>query len=388
MENKKKNILLISFVFSPNIGGVESHLDELCSFLVNKGHAITVVTYKPIITNEKAPFKEKKKGITIYRIPWLRMNLFNRLEKIPVLEFLYIVPGILFFSFFYILINTRKIDVLQVHGFNMAFVGAVLHMLFRKKLVINTHVSFYFPKKSLYSQILSRVLNFADSILVLTKRAKKELIKIGISPKKIIVYHQWINEALFNSKNQIQSREKFNLPKNSFIVSFTGRFVPAKGVNLLLQAAKKVQADVVFTFVGSGPLLSVIKEESTYNKRIKYIGKISQKDLPYYYCAADVCIIPSFQATSTYAEGIPRVFIESLQCGTPVVVTQTGGVEELINKNIGYTIQPSVTSISQTIEGLYKKKKFLTKMKLACKEFAQKEFGFTSNAKIIEKSLL
>ncbi len=384
---KTRHVLLLSFVFSPNIGGVESHLDDLCEYLSHKNYKITVITYQPIITKGWAPFKEEKKNLTIFRLPQLKFNLFNKLERFPILEILYLVPLVFIFSTAFIIYTRKRVDVVQAHGFNMAIVAYLLKKIFKKKTVINTHVSFSFPQKTFYTKMLFKVLSSADFVLVLTEGAKKELEKIGLVKEKIIVYHQWIDTRLFNEKNKRESRIKLNLPLQKFVVFFAGRLVPAKGVQMLLQASRKVSSDILFVFVGSGPLEQEIKKMTEKSKSVFFAGKVPKEDLPYYYSAANICIIPSFQATSTYAEGIPRVLIEALTCGTPVVATNTGGVGELLHEKVGFYIQPTVRSIVSTIHILSKKETLLEKMSSDCHEYAASVFGKLKNAKIIEKSL-
>lgn len=384
----KPTILLLSFVFSPNIGGVESHLDDLCSYLIKKDYKVVVMTYQPLISKATAPIIAKKHNLTIFRIPHIKFNLFNRLEKFPVLQILYLTPSIFLFSFLYLLVNNKKIDVIQTHGFNMAFVGAILSVVFKKKFTVNTHVSFNFSKKTLYSVILKNVLNRASRILVLTNNARKELVRIGISKEKIIVYHQWIDEKMFKPLDKKISREKLSLPQNSFIVFFAGRFVPAKGVSLILKAARKISQNIQFVFVGSGPLAEHIRKAQENNPSIRFVGTVDKNALPYYYSAADLSIIPSVQATKTYSEGIPRVFIESLYCGTPVIVTKTGGMEELLNSDIGFFVQQRSSIIKSLVEKLSKRKENIWAMKTSCIDYAKEQFSLVTNALIIEKTLL
>lgn len=384
----KPSILLISFVFSPNIGGVESHLDDLCAYLTKKGYKIVVITYQPLISKGTAFIHESNNNFTIIRIPWFKFNLFNRLEKFPILEFLYLTPAILIFSYLYILLNTKKIDVIQTHGFNMAFVGAVLSVIFRKKFIVNTHVSFNFTKGTMYANILKTVLNQAEKILVLTSQAKEELLKIGVEERKIIIYHQWIDEKLFRPLDRFKSRKRLKLEKDSFIVLFIGRLIAAKGVNPLLKVAEKVNKNTKFVFVGSGPLKEVIQNAQSMHSSVHFVGTIDKSEIPYYYSSADVCIIPSMQATQTYAEGIPRVLIESYSCGTPIIATKTGGVKEHVNKNIGFFVLSHEKEIVSLINKLSAKKKLLSSMRRNCIKYAKEQFTLDKNARIIENSLL
>lgn len=382
------NILLISFIFSPNLGGVESHLDDLTTYLGNRGYKVIVITYQPLLLDRSAPYIEKRGNVEIRRIPWIKFNLFNRLETKPILQALYLVPAILFYTSWYLLKKGKDIDVIQTHGFNMAIVGAFASILFRKRFVANTHVLFSFVERNLYTDILKLVLNQATKILVLTHGAKKELAKIGVKKDKIIIYHQWIDTSLFSPRDRVKSRNKFKLNQNVFIVCFAGRFMGAKGITLLLKAAGKIKNGIFITFVGQGELKETIQKEAKKNPAVHLIGEIRREDLSYYYSAADVCIIPSTPTTTTYSEGIPRVMIEAFFCATPVIATKTGGVRELVTSDVGFFVEPKADAIAELIHRLSSNRKILERMRKRCIEYAKEQFDFKSNAAIIENSLL
>ncbi|UCG83433.1 MAG: glycosyltransferase, partial [Dehalococcoidia bacterium] len=73
---------------------------------------------------------------------------------------------------------------------------------------------------------------------------------------------------------------------------------------------------------------------------VVFIGTVRQEDLPFYYSAADVCVVPS------YYESFGLVALESLACGTPVVATRVGGMESVVlpGKN-GYLINDNAPAL-------------------------------------------
>ena len=93
-----KHILILTTPFRPNVGGVETHLDDLISVGARQGHKFFILTYQPLITKAKGKTIEKEDGFVIYRLPWIRMNLFLTFAKFPFFEFLYLFPGLFFFG--------------------------------------------------------------------------------------------------------------------------------------------------------------------------------------------------------------------------------------------------------------------------------------------------
>ncbi len=381
------HILLLSFVFSPNLGGVETHLDDLVSYLSGKNYYVTVLTYQPLISDKKAAVFEKRKQVEIHRLPWIKGNLFHTLERIPALEVLYLVPLLLIYCIYFVLRYRKKVDVIQAHGFNMAIVGALVSFLFRIPLTVQTHVSFSFTKNSVYSYLLRTVLNSAKNILVLTKSAKHELTKIGVEPSKIAIYHYWV-DRVFRPLDQKTSRKQLGWPEHRFTAVFVGRLIPAKGIDMLLEASQLVSSTIRFIIIGSGPLLPLVKQYASNNRNILYIGEKRTKELPVYYSAADICVIPSAQPHGAYTEGIPRVMIESFSCGTPVIATEMGGLGDYVSPSVGRIVSPNSRSIADGIRIAARRKARLSKKCPACVVLAQSEFSRSRNAKIIEKSLV
>ena len=87
-----KNILILTTPFRPNIGGVETHLDDLITAGTKRGFNFSILTYQPLITKAWGRTIEKGDGFIIYRLPWIRMNLFLIFVKFPLFELLYLFP--------------------------------------------------------------------------------------------------------------------------------------------------------------------------------------------------------------------------------------------------------------------------------------------------------
>jgi hypothetical protein len=90
---KFMNVLQLSAHFSPNVGGVETHLDDLVAGLVKRKYQISVLTYQPLSIDVSAPFYEKNSRLEIIRVPWIK-GLFYKLVNQPALEFIYLFPGL------------------------------------------------------------------------------------------------------------------------------------------------------------------------------------------------------------------------------------------------------------------------------------------------------
>lgn len=377
-KNPKKGILIISPFFSPNVGGVETHLDDLVNYLGSIGYNVYVSTYKPLTTKAKTKFIEKRENIKIYRFPWVGYDIFNKLEKYPLLEFLYLFPGIFFNSLFILMFKNRLIDVIHSHGIVSSFVARIFKILYKKRIVSSLHAIYNFKKYSLFTLSVEFILSGFDKVITLSKQSRNQLVDIGISEDKVEIYRYWVNQKKFTPIDKGVCKTKLNL-KDKFVVLFVGRFIEIKGMDILLDIAK-IFPKISFVFIGDGPLADKIKVESKTKNNVIFIGKVENKNLPVYYNASDLLCVPS-----KYEEGFGRVILEAVSCGLPVVGTNRGGVPEAVNNEVSVLVEPTKENIKNAIEDLYYNRDKLEILRNNCRNYALKHFSI-SNAKIIEES--
>ena len=147
-RNIKKKILLLSPVFSPNIGGVETHLDDLAYGLSMKDYEVYVETFSPI-TTKSIEWKKRERlygAVNIRRHWWFGNNVFHFVEKYPLLDFLYLSPY-LFVICFLFLLKHKDVKVIHAHGMNAALVAVLVSVFFRTKTVVSTHAVYERNKK-------------------------------------------------------------------------------------------------------------------------------------------------------------------------------------------------------------------------------------------------
>jgi glycosyltransferase involved in cell wall biosynthesis len=381
MDMKSLRILMITPFFSPNIGGVETHLDDLCAYLQKKGHSIFVITYQPLTTRVKAPRFESRQNLEIRRIEWFGYNLFHRLEQYPLLEFIYLTPMLLVYSALFLFRYRKDVEVIHAHGLNAAFVAKALAGLFRKRAVVSIHAIYNLSKRPMLARLMRITLSSPDIILTLAERSRMELMEIGVDSKRIKVFTYWVNQRVFKPMNIVECKKKLAL-EGKFVVLFVGRFLEIKGIKVLIEVAIRLAKveDIILVFVGVGPLVNEVKAASDNFRNVLYVGKVENKELPPYYNAADVVIVPSI-----YEEGFGRVILEAFSCGTPVIASNRGGVPEALDQSVGTLIEPKGDEIQRTIENLYDHLEKLANLRKNCRVYAENRFG-ENNAKTIENA--
>jgi len=215
-------------------------------------------------------------------------------------------------------------------------------------------------------------LNHFDKILTVSDESTEELVKQGVERKKIQRYTYWVNQDVFKPYNKERVRKELNLNYRK-IVLVVGRLTPAKGVKLLVEVAKELK-EIVFVFIGDGPLSNWIKEQDGKMSNIHYLGKVDNYDLPRYYSAADLLCVPSL-----CEEGYGRVIVEAISCGVPVIGSSRAGISETIDKKVGILFEPRVKDIRYAILNILENQDKYSKN---CFEYSRKKYS-NDNAKMI-----
>jgi glycosyltransferase involved in cell wall biosynthesis len=153
--------------------------------------------------------------------------------------------------------------------------------------------------------------------------------KIPLSKIKVVPH--WINRQDFAplpKKEKSVLRKKLCLPTDKKFILFVHHLSPRKGSRLLPEIIKKSLEkckDFYFVVIGSGPDFEYLKNKlKKYSKNLKLLGAIPQPELPKYYQAADLFIMPSLQ------EGFPRVILEAMASNLPIVSFNAGNIESLL----------------------------------------------------------
>lgn len=375
MDNKL-SIFHITPFFSPNVGGVETHLENLTSYLKLKDYEQTVMTYQALAGSRKGEQKEISKGLKIFRLPWFSGLYYKTLFN-PLVHFLYLTPWLLLNVFYFFIKNSKDTDIIHAHGINAAFIGGIVKFFFKKPLMTSLYVEFNFKRNNFLTNFYLWPLKYSDKILVMTEKSKNELKRCKVLESKITVYSHWINQEIFKPVEKRKTRQLLSLKEDQFIVLFVGRLTKEKGTYLLLDIAKNLE-NILFIVIASGDLLNTFKEEASKLKNILYTGRVDYDKLAVYYQTADLLIVPSLvsKEKATFEEGIPRVIMEALSCGTPIIGTDNGGIKEVIESGqVGFIETSNASSFSATIRKIAKNPSELQKMRIKCVDYARDRFN-------------
>ncbi len=177
-------------------------------------------------------------------------------------------------------------------------------------------------------------------IIASTDREKKDLAYHYPCPENISVIPCGVNLELFRPIEKARALHHIGL-NGEEIILFVGRIDPLKGIDNLLMAMTYLKKKALRLVVIGGdeqsqPEMERLKSLSRslrIQDSVVFHGMVNQERLPYFYSAADLCVVPS------YYESFGLVALESLACGTPVVATKVGCMESVIRQGeTGYVV--------------------------------------------------
>jgi glycosyltransferase involved in cell wall biosynthesis len=114
------------------------------------------------------------------------------------------------------------------------------------------------------------------------------------------------------------------------VVGYLGRFVPEKGIALIVQALNNLKVPWRVLFVGGGPLEADLQAfANKFPDRVRIANAVPHDRVPAYLNAMDLLVAPS-QTTPVWKEQLGRMLIEAFACGVPVVASDSGEIPHVV----------------------------------------------------------
>lgn len=329
------SVMMLTWEYPPRvIGGISPHIYYLSKSLAKKDVNVHVVT----CDFPGAPAHEIVDGVEVHRIDsyknpspdfatWVyMMNINMQKEAATIASSL---PG--------------KVDVFHAHDWLVATAGIGLKHVFRKPLVATIH-STEIGRRNGIHVTYERMIHETEAWL--THEAWRAICcseymvshvqwAFGLPRDKIIMIPNGVNANVYESYRQedlTAFRNRFALPEEK-IVLFVGRLVFEKGVHVLVNAVPKVlsRVNAKFVIVGNGYMkdqLSGLVRNMGLTHKIMFAGFVDDETLRKLQICADVSVVPSL------FEPFGIVALEAMAARSPVVVSDTGGLSEIVEHDV------------------------------------------------------
>lgn len=312
-------------------GGMSLHVLSLSRGLREKGHEVEVLSMceGPLMPEFRAA------GIPIEAVPFLG----TKTRKDPFTVFRAI-------SYLRDEIRRRKPDVVHTHGPRAHFMaGLASRLAGHPVLVASIHGSFrQFSagnekemdpwrsrlKEFQYGGIDKLVARLADRAVAVCRATRAEMLeRLKVPARKVAVIHNGIDEQLVGEAEAAAIRRELDFGDGPCkLVLYVGRLAFHKGSRDLIEAAELVAAklpDARFVFVGDGPFEAEMRGRAATGALAgKAVFTGTRDDAVAFIAAADLLVLPSL------SEGLPLTLLEAAMMGRAMVVTDVGGMSEVV----------------------------------------------------------
>ncbi len=180
----------------------------------------------------------------------------------------------------------------------------------------------------------AEVMASADRIIAFSPHERDAMERLyGADANKVSLVPCGVDLSVFRPLDQKSVRDRLGLNGDKILL-YVGRIEPLKGLDLLVETAAQMDIGETVRMIvvgadGNGGLeldrVKQLAKERDLEDQIDFVGQVDHTELPLYYTAADVCVVPS------YYESFGLVALESMACGTPVVATRVGGLSTIIH---------------------------------------------------------
>ena len=359
-------LLLLNNAYWPSLGGVENSIRHLTLVAAARGWSVKIVVSDLALPNDATDrWLSRVEGADVYRYPlkpirWLgplnlllgyfaqkrilrslraecpdakvasRFHLSTLAARaVGFSQVVYLVPGLAQTQY---TAGMGLLDRLRQPGF---LVKRAVHSLLQKQALGVSEV-----------HVFSELMRQQCERVVPTIAGAIKVVKPGIDIERFFYP---------SAERSIELRVKLGLPLDKRLVLFAGRFVPAKGVDVLIRAITALPDDVCLVIVGEG------SEDSAYRRLIADGGlaervtmRSTVRDVEDYFQCCDV-----FAMSSNY-EPLGQTVLEALACGAPIAAfsrdagvltaTEELGFDEYIAYANEYTPEALAEAISSSLE--------------------------------------
>lgn len=328
------HILMISWEYPPQVvGGLARHVQELSEALVLRGDTVHVIT----ALSSGLPEYTVQEGVHVHRVQSGYPEPRNFLRSVLNLNFAFLEKA-------FALVEKVSFDLIHCHDWLGAHTAKVLKEATGLPLISTIHATEAGRNNGLHNDLQRQIsdvewwLTFQSWQVICCSRFmagelnsffqlpmdKIEVIPNGVDPKRFKVSAE---------TDLVAYRRRFAAPDEK-IVFFIGRLVREKGAQELLYAIPKIRAfypDVKFLIAGRGPMLEELHKlayQLRVEDRVQFTGFADDLRRNLLYAISDVAVYPSLY------EPFGIVALEAMATGVPTVVSDTGGLAEIVTHGV------------------------------------------------------
>lgn len=352
-------------------GGTAERTFQLSRALVRAGMKCTILTLDLGLTPER-----------LVRLEGVRVL------PIPVLDRRYFVPKLSLTMIRQVQGSLKDTDLVHLTN-HWTFLNALVYLMVRRLgkpyVVCPAGALAIYGRskllKRLYNWLVGmRIVRNADGCIAITAGELPDFEAYGIGAKGVSVIPNGINREDFVADDGVEFRKRYRLG-NSRVLLFMGRLNDIKGPDLLLRAFCRLGREaegyhVVFAGPDEGmlPKLRRIAAECHIQDKVHFIGYVGGEAKSQAYHAADLLVVPSRQ------EAMSIVALEAGASGTPVLLTDRCGFDEVAEVGGGRVVAATVEGLQEGLAGMLRGSEQLPNMGANLQRFVSGRYTWDATA--------
>jgi glycosyltransferase involved in cell wall biosynthesis len=342
--------------YPPEIGAPQKRLSELAQRMVQRGHAVTILTAMPNYPNGKIHSgfggllcREMREGVNVIRTliyPTQKPDFVRRLTN----YFSFVLSSATFGSF---LLERPDYLLVESPPLFLGLAGLWLSRLKRTRLIFN--VSDLWPESAVRLGVLrSDGLAYRMSERLEAFCYRKAWLVTGQSESIIEniaerfpgrrTFHlsNGVDTQIFSPDRQARSTRSLLTSNGESIVMYAGLHGLAQGLDQVVDAAEALRAQSGFQFVmiGDGPVKKTLQEQTAQRNltNLRFFDPLPAHEIPALLGAADIILVP----LKTHIPGaVPSKLYEAMATGRPVVLVASGEAAQIVRKyQAGIVVEP------------------------------------------------
>ena len=243
-----------------------------------------------------------------------------------------------------------------------------------KNVILHAHNNWFGNLHQEICNSCKRIITVSDYL--------KESISSKTNYKKIVTVLNAVDESKFKTKTSTKSlislRNKLDIALSDIVILYTGKIKPEKGALELIKAFSNTkQKNVKLIMAGSSfsaeskdtDYIKTCKKLCAKDDRIRMTGYIDYREIPIFYHISDIQVVPS-----QCEDSCPLTVIEGIDSGLAQIVSDSGGIPELVSKQNAIIIERNekfIDNLTYAINSLVNNHEKLKSMKQASKQRAK-----------------
>ncbi len=390
-------VLILTHVYPPEHAPAGMNAAELAQELSEAGHEVTVLTgfpshpAGPLFEGWKAKFYTKEQtegGFTVVRCIHSFAKRFRLLPKL----WYYVTFAI---SSFFVGMLQKRFDVVVMQSTPLFgnFTGVLLAKLRRAKIFYWIHdvhpesaLNAGLIKEGFAASMMKRIDSWvcrrSNVVGTLTDDMRQLLLDRGLPEEHVILQRHWVDESrIYPMSRMSEWRKRYEVPADKFVVLHAGTIGYISGATVIVEAAKRLKdrEDILFLFVGDGPLKSELeKMSSEYGlSNTKFLPFQPEEDVNEMQATGDVGLVTLNPRSG--ASSIPSKMHGYTAAGRPVIasVDAESATSRLIAEgDFGWVTPPNdAAALADAIASAASDRALCEQRGANARAFFQREFG-------------